>query len=63
MCSVFLLFFPGKVCFLARPPRSLCKVYGKDILTTVENDLIQDEIRELDIYKSMETAEGANYPL
>lgn len=61
MCSVFLLFFLERSIF--RPPSSLCKVYGKDILTTVENDPIQDQIRELDIYKSMETAEGANYSL
>lgn len=42
---------------------SLCKVYEKEVLTRVENDHIQEQIRELDVYKSMETAEGANYRL
>lgn len=53
--------------FLARsvfkPLTCLCKVYGKEVLSTVVNDQIQDQIRELDIYKSMQSAEGANCPL
>lgn len=52
---VFPLFFPGKVCFQ-------CKVYGKEGLSTVENDQIQDQIRELGVYEFMESAEEANCP-
>lgn len=43
---VFPLFFPGKVCFQ-------CKIHGKEVLSTIENDQIQDQIRELGIYELM----------
>jgi len=55
---VIPLLFP-----VFRPPTSLCKVYWKEVLSTVENDQIQDQIRELDKYKSADLAEGSNCPL